>query len=353
MKDVEPLLRPGAPEIQIVYDRNQVVRFGLNLQSVADQVKAMVQGTEATLFNLKDRRIPIIVRLNEAGRDNVDSVRQLMVVPSTGESIKLSSVAEIIKGRGPSEIRRIDGSRTAVIQANLGAGSLSQAAQAINQNLAENIQWPPGMTYSITGQNQEWEESQGSLYLALGLSLFLVYVIMAAQFESLIQPLLIMVTIPMAFIGTFLGLWWMGVPISIVVILGMIMLAGIVVNNAIVLVDYSNQLRLRGMELKDAVLTASSVRLRPILMTTMTTLLGLVPMAIATGNGAEIRTPMAMAVMTGLLSSTLLTLLVIPSLYFLLIRLLQWLGMERDNTAIQVDDASINSLPAQENPFHV
>jgi HAE1 family hydrophobic/amphiphilic exporter-1 len=173
------------------------------------------------------------------------------------------------------------------------------------------------MDFQITGQNQEWERSRGSLYLALGLSLFLVYVIMASQFESLVQPLIIMFTIPMAFVGTAVCLYLLGINLSVVVFLGMIMLAGIVVNNAIVLVDYTNTLRGRGMELEAALVKAGSVRLRPILMTTATTVLGLLPMALGMGDGAEIRTPMAIAVISGLLTSTFLTLLIIPTIYYL------------------------------------
>ena len=173
------------------------------------------------------------------------------------------------------------------------------------------------MEFLITGQNKEWERSRTSLFLALGLSLFLVYVIMASQFESLIQPFIIMFTIPMAFVGTVLGLKFFGINVSVVVFLGMIMLAGIVVNNAIVLVDYTNTLRGRGIALKEAIIQAGCVRLRPILMTTATTVLGLLPMALGLGDGAEIRTPMAVAVICGLLTSTVLTLLVIPTIYYL------------------------------------
>jgi HAE1 family hydrophobic/amphiphilic exporter-1 len=161
--------------------------------------------------------------------------------------------------------------------------------------------------------------------LALALSVFLVYVIMAAQFESLLQPLVIMLTIPLAFVGTMLALSLLGISLSVVVFLGMIMLAGIVVNNAIVLVDYVNTLRQRGLPREQAIVTAGSVRLRPILMTTATTVLGLLPMAFGLGDGAEIRTPMAIAVIGGLVTSTLLTLLVIPSVYDMLERLREWL----------------------------
>ena len=229
----------------------------------------------------------------------------------------MNSIAELSVGEGPSEIRRIDGNRVALVQANIGGGSLGAAVGEVERLLEQGLEWPDYMDYVITGQNREWERSRSSLFLALGLSLFLVYVIMASQFESLFQPLIIMFTIPMAFVGTVLGLKLLGINLSVVVFLGLIMLAGIVVNNAIVLVDYTNTLRARGMELKDAIVKAGHVRLRPILMTTATTVLGLFPMALGLGEGAEIRTPMAVAVICGLLTSTFLTLLIIPTIYYL------------------------------------
>jgi hydrophobic/amphiphilic exporter-1 (mainly G- bacteria), HAE1 family len=180
------------------------------------------------------------------------------------------------------------------------------------------VTWPADLRYRITGQNEEWQRSEGSLYLALGLSLFLVYVIMAAQFESLLQPLIIMVSIPLAFFGSLLGLMLLGVNVSIVVFLGLILLAGIVVNNAIVLIDYANTLKRRGLDRREAIIRAGTVRLRPILMTTATTVLGLLPMALGLGDGAEIRTPMALTVIFGLASSTVLTLVIIPLVYYLL-----------------------------------
>ena len=187
------------------------------------------------------------------------------------------------------------------------------------------IEWPADMSFLISGQNEEWQRSRDSLYLALALSLFLVYVIMAAQFESLIHPLVIMVTIPLAFLGTVVALKALGMNLSIVVFLGMIMLAGIVVNNAIVLVDYINTLRKRGIPRDEAIVKAGAVRLRPILMTTATTVLGLAPMAFGLGDGAEIRAPMAVAVISGLISSTALTLIVIPTVYSLMDKLVSGL----------------------------
>ncbi len=241
--------------------------------------------------------------------------------PGSSNPLPLNTVASLSVGEGPSEIRRIDGNRVALVQANIGGRSLGAAVDEVNRILKERIEWPDSLSYLITGQNQEWQRSRSSLYLALGLSVFLVYVIMASQFESLWQPFIIMVTIPLAFVGSVIGLHWMGMNVSVVVFLGLIMLAGIVVNNAIVLVDYTNTLRSRGMDLREAVIEACRVRLRPILMTTATTVLGLFPLALGLGEGAEIRAPMAVTVIGGLLSSTLLTLVTIPTLYYLLGRL--------------------------------
>lgn len=321
LADVETTLRSGAPEIQIAYDRDRLAVYGLNLQTVARQVRDMVKGFEASRFNLKDRRIPIMVRLEESDRAQLDDIARLVINPGSAHPIPLSAIAQLELGEGPSEIRRIDGQRVALIQANLASGSLGSAVRAIDQTLRAGMDWPAGMQFAITGQNEEWQRSQNSLYLALGLSLFLVYVIMAAQFESLIQPLIIMLTVPMAFAGSVLGLWLLGVNVSIVVFLGLIVLAGIAVNNAIVLIDYANNLKLRGMNRREAILTAGAVRLRPILMTTGTTVLGLLPMALGLGDGAEIRTPMALTVIFGLVSSTLLTLVIIPLAYYLVDRL--------------------------------
>ncbi len=317
LADVESSLVSGAPEVEIVYDRDLLARYGLDLRAVAEQVRDQVKGYEATKYNLRDRRIPIIVRLAGPDRESVEDVRDLVVNPGGDRPIPLSAVAAVRLGEGPSEVRRIDGQRVAVVSANLGSGSLGEAVAAIDRKLSATIDWPADMTYFVAGQNEEWERSRGSLYLALALSIFLVYVIMAAQFESLLQPFVIMFTIPLAFFGTLVALWALGISLSIVVFLGMIMLAGIVVNNAIVLVDYVNTLRARGLAREEALVTAGSVRLRPILMTTATTVLGLLPMALGLGDGAELRTPMAVAVISGLITSTALTLVVIPVIYSL------------------------------------
>jgi len=318
LADVETSLRVGAPEVQIEYDREQLARYGLNIESVAARVRDAVKGAEASLYNLGDRRIPIVVRYREADRREVTHIADFLVNPGGERPISLDAVAEVTLAEGPSEVRRIDGRRVALLSANLGSGSLGASVTQLEAALEREIDWPSDMTFFITGQNQEWQRSRSSLLLALALSIFLVYVIMAAQFESLLQPLIIMFTIPLAFFGTVVALRLLDISLSVVVFLGMIMLAGIVVNNAIVLVDYINTLRRRGLDRVEAVVTAGTVRLRPILMTTATTVLGLLPMALGFGDGAEIRTPMAITVISGLLASTALTLVIIPSLYLVL-----------------------------------
>ena len=323
LADVETTLRSGAPEVQITYDRARLARYDLNIGQVAELVRDLIKGSEATRFNMKDRRIPIIARLGEEDRQEIEDIGNLTVNPGEPQSIPLRAVADYQIGEGPSEIRRIDGKRVALIQANLGKASLGTAVKTISDTLNKSIKWPMDMNFFISGQSEEWQRSQNSLLLAMGLSIFLVYVIMASQFESLIQPFIIMFAVPLAFVGSVVGLIVTQTSLSIVVFLGLIMLVGIVVNNAIVLVDYTNLLRTRGKSSREAILTACSVRLRPILMTTATTVLGLLPMAIGLGDGAEIRTPMAIAVIFGLISSTILTLIVVPTVYHLLDRKVQ------------------------------
>ncbi|MDJ0841100.1 MAG: efflux RND transporter permease subunit [Acidobacteriota bacterium] len=317
LADVEASLKAGAPEVQVIYDRDKINQLGLNIGQVARQVRDMVKGNEATRFNMKDRRVPIVVRLEQSDRDRLEDIGRLAVNPGSDRPVPLSAVAELVIGEGPSEVRRVDGRRVALVNANLAGASLGTAVQNIQSALQREIDWPADMSFNIAGQSEEWDNSRNSLWLAMALSIFLVYVIMAAQFESLVQPLIIMFTIPLAFFGSVLGLKALSINLSVVVFLGMIMLAGIVVNNAIVLVDYINTLRRRGLEVFEAIVTAGKVRLRPILMTTTTTVLGLMPMALGLGDGAEIRTPMAISVVCGLITSTFLTLLVVPTIYLL------------------------------------
>jgi HAE1 family hydrophobic/amphiphilic exporter-1 len=259
------------------------------------------------------------VRLRESDRESIDDLRRLVVNPGAAVPIPLEAVADIEVREGPAEIRRVDQQRTAVISANISGRDLRSVSGDILQIL-RNTDMPIDFTYNLAGQNKEMETSLNSLKLALALAIFLVYIVMAAQFESMLHPFVIMFTIPLAMIGVILSLFVFNISLSVMVFLGMIILAGIVVNNAIVLVDYINTLRARGLEKMTAIVEAGKVRLRPIMMTTLTTVLGLLPMALGLGDGAEIRTPMAITVIVGLISSTMLTLVIIPTVYLLVDR---------------------------------
>ncbi len=312
--DVKSTFSMGNPEIRVNYDRERVASLGLNVQQIASLVRNKVLGDVATEFRQGDRRIDIRVRVSEDDRASVDDLKRLVINPGNPRPIPLIAVADIVRDRGPARIWRVDQQRSAKISANVVDRDLGGAVDDIRTELA-GLTIPDNMHLSITGQNKEMEESQSSLIFALLLAIFLVYIVMASQFESLLHPFVIMFTVPLAGIGVILLLWIMNISLSIVVYLGMIMLTGIVVNNAIVLVDYINRLRRRGLLLHDAIIQAGKVRMRPILMTTATTVLALIPMSLGLGEGAEIRTPMALTVIAGLLSSTILTLIVIPTVY--------------------------------------
>ena len=231
-----------------------------------------------------------------------------------GKTVPLGAVADVHVARGPGDIRRIGQQRAAVVTANLSGRDLGSTADEIEAVLA-NMDMPPGTSVGLAGQNSELGDSFASLRFALLLAIFLVYLVLASQFESLLHPFVVMFSLPLALIGVVVALLVTFSSLSVMVLIGLVVLAGIVVNNAIVLVDYARQLRKQGMEKLDALVEAGSVRLRPILMTTLTTVLGLLPMAIGLGEGAELRTPLAITLMGGLIFATALTLIVIPVVY--------------------------------------
>lgn len=317
--DIKSSLQAGNPELQISYNRDRLAEYGLDLRAVAELVRNKVQGQVATEFRRQERQIDVFVRLNEADRLGVSEIERLIINPGSEVPIRLSAVADIRIDEGPSEIRRINQERAALLTANVRGADLASVSAGISTVLG-SMEFPEGFGYLISGQNAEMQTSTDSLILALSLALFLVYIVMASQFESLVHPFIIMFTVPLAVIGAAVALWVLGMSLSITVFIGLIMLAGIVVNNAIVLVDYINHLRKTGLDKYDAIIQAGSVRLRPIIMTTTTTVLGLIPMAMGLGEGAEIRTPMAITVIFGLISSTVLTLVVIPTVYMLVDR---------------------------------
>ena len=317
--DIRTTVERGNPEVQIVFDQERAAALGLAVRDIADVVVANVRGELATRYTWRDKKIDVLVRSVEPRRSSIDEIRSLIVNPSAARPVTLDAVADVSIAMGPAEIRRVAQERVAVITADLGFGDLGAAA-AEAREIVSGIPMPDGVTATVSGQSEEMQASFTSMQFALLLAVFLVYLVMASQFESLIHPFVILFTIPLALVGAVLALFVTGTTINIVALIGVIMLAGIVVNNAIVLVDLINQLRAAGHSRLDAIYEAGEARLRPILMTSLTTALGLLPMALGFGEGAEVRAPMAITVIGGLVVSTLLTLVVIPVVYSLLDR---------------------------------
>ena len=314
--DVKSSAEEGQPEIQVVFDRQRVAELGTTIQAIGGVLRNKLRGDVATALTRKDRKIDIRVRAIEDERKDVADLKRMNVgPPSYPVPVPLEAVAEVRLVVGAAEIRRRDQERVAVVGGNLSGRDLGGVVRDIEVAVA-GISLPEGFDISVGGQKEEMVRSFDSMKFALFLAVFLVYLVMASQFESLLHPLVILCTIPLGLVGSVLALMITGQTISVVVLIGLIMLAGIVVNNAIVLVDYINQLRRRdGMAKIDAVLRAGVLRFRPIIMTTTTTVLGLLPMALGLGEGAEIRAPMAITVIGGLIVSTLLTLILIPIVY--------------------------------------
>lgn len=317
--DVRSTVEEGNPEIQIMFDQERAARLGLIVRDIADTVVAKVRGEVATRYTWRDKKIDVLVRSVDTRDSSLREIENLIVNPESSRPIPLKAVADIRIAAGPSEIRRADQSRVAIVSANIAYGDLASATDEIRDVLG-TVAMGAGVTATIAGQSAEMQDSFRSMMFTLAMAIFLVYLVMASQFESLLHPFVILFTIPLALVGAIWALWLTGTTLSVVAFIGLIMLAGIVVNNAIVLVDLINQLRRAGQECHAAIMEAGHARLRPILMTTLTTTLGLLPMALGFGEGAEVRTPMAITVIGGLVVSTLLTLLVIPVVYSLLDR---------------------------------
>ena len=317
--DVKSTVEQGYPEIQIVFDHDRAAALGLTSRQIADAVVNKVRGNVATRYSFRDRKIDVLVRVAESERSSVDDIRRLIVNPGSGAPVELGSVAEVVSTTGPSEIHRADQRRVALVSANLRDIDLGTAITEVQQMVAAN---PLGaeVDMRIGGQGEELGESVRSLLFAFGLAVFLVYLVMASQFESLLHPFVILFTIPLAMVGAIGALLLTGSPISVVVFIGLILLVGLVVKNAIILIDKVNQLREAGMPKREALVDGARSRLRPIMMTMLTAVFGFMPLALAFGEGAEVRSPMAVTVIGGLLVSTLLTLVVIPVVYDLLDR---------------------------------
>ncbi|ADO77944.1 efflux RND transporter permease subunit [Halanaerobium praevalens] len=316
LREIEDSFTEGQPEYQINVNRSIASRFGLNVSQIANTVRSAIDGTTATRYEIAGDEYDIRVRLEEDQIEKMSQVSELNIQTSSGEMIPLSRLADLEITEGPVEILRKDQERYSEITADIHGVDLGTVMGQIQSRLAK-VELPDGYRFSYEGEFEDMQESFSSLGMAFGLAIILIYMVMASQFESLVHPFTIMFTIPLALIGVIFGMYITNSIVSVPSILGLITLAGIVVNNAIVMVDYINQLRRKGTDKIEAIITAGTVRLRPIMMTALTTILGLLPIAMGIGEGSESTQPMGIVIVSGLTFATFLTLFVIPIFYSL------------------------------------
>lgn len=313
-RDVKTSLSDAVPEVEIQVNKENAAIYGLTTSQIASAIRGGASGIIVAKYKDEGDELDIVVRATEDITESLSNLGQLDITTPSGINIPISQVADISIVKGPIQINREDQERVVTVTSQITGRDLRSISLDIEKEI-KNYEFPSGYSYKIGGENEQMIDAFKQLLLALILAIILIYMVMAAQFESLINPFIIMFTIPLAFGGGLLGLFITRKSFGVTAFIGIIMLAGIVVNNGIVLIDYINTLRQEGKERFEAITTAGPIRLRPILMTTLTTILGLVPLALGIGEGAEMQAPMAVVVITGLTLSTVLTLVFVPVLY--------------------------------------
>lgn len=312
--DVATTVDPEKLEVQVIVDKEKASQMALNTAMVGMQVRQNLYGAESGDFSEDGNDYGIVVQYAPEHRNEVNKLKEMQVSNLLGQQIPLSAIADIVESLGPLEIQRQSQQRYVKTTADLNGVSLGEATKTA-QEIIDNTEIPDGISVEIGGQVNDQKSSFSSLFLIFFLGIALVYMVMAAQFESMKDPFIILFAIPFTLVGVILAFFVTGITLSVTTFIGLIMLVGIVVNNGIVLVDYTNMLRKRNYPLRDAVMEAGRSRLRPVLMTSLTTILGMLPMAVSNGMGREMYAPLGITIIGGLLVSTLVTLLLVPAMY--------------------------------------
>jgi len=316
LTDIDTTFKPGKPELQIHLDPAKVGNLGYTNSQIASSVRALINGDTATTFRKDGKDTDVVVRLKPGDRVGIEAIRGL-TIPTQSGSVPLSTLGTVELTGGPTSIRRYDRQNQILIGANVQGRNVSEVQQELAAGIKQ-LNLPPDIKVSFVGFAQSQNEGFTSLFIAMGLSILFVYMVLASQFGSFLQPLVIMLAMPFSFIGAFLALRLTGIELSIFGMIGLIMLLGLVVKNSILMVDFTNRLISAGMEKNLALGRAGAIRLRPILMTTIALVVGSLPSAIGLGEGAEIRRALSVVVIGGLITSMFLTLLVVPTAYSLL-----------------------------------
>jgi HAE1 family hydrophobic/amphiphilic exporter-1 len=328
LTDLKIRWRKGRPEWKIVVDKEKAAYFGLTTQEVSEILHTQTRGLRATLFHSEARQIEVIGRLQLADRQSIEQIKKLVIVLSDGRKIYLEQIANFVADTGPGKIWRRNKSRMIQVSANRGKFAFGTAVEKIKDSI-KNVEFPKDYYYRFGENYQRMLENQSQLSFVLVLVLILTFLILAALFASYSQPFIIMATVPLAIIGTVFALLITRKPINVGVLMGFIILGGIVVNNAIIMVDHMNTLKARGYKLLKVIIQGAVDRLRPVLMTSTTTVLGLVPLAMDRSEESTLWSPLAITVIGGMLTSTFLTLFVVPSIYLFFE---ETLGRKRKNT---------------------
>ncbi len=312
--DLDNSLRSGKPEFQYHMKRENLARFGVTAAEIGAMIRTIVDGSKATAFRDGEDEIDVYVRFNRADRSDPEKLLTYGYPLRDGRVIPLSEFVELVRTVGPSQINRQDRTRQAIINSNIEKRSLGDVFSDIKAKIAD-YKLPPGYTLKYEGQVSQNKESFGTLYLALALAILFVYMVLASQFNSFLHPFTIMLALPFAVIGGFFGLLFAHRPFDMLAFIGLIMLMGLVTKNSILLVDFTNRIRRTGKSIHEALLIAGPIRLRPILMTTLAMIFGMIPTALGWGPSAEFRVALGVVVIGGLISSTLLTLIIVPVAY--------------------------------------
>jgi HAE1 family hydrophobic/amphiphilic exporter-1 len=307
-------LEDNRPELQIAIDRSKAATFGFPVSRILQVINTNIEGTVASKYREGGDEFDILVRLREDDRAGLEDILNISITGPADKEIPLKGFTTIIEGKGPTRIDRRNQERLITVMAGIQGRDLGHIVQDIREKIAD-LRVPPNFRLFFASEYEQQKEAFGGLMFAIVLAIVLVYMVMASQFESLTEPFVIMFTVPFASIGVIIVLLLLNMNVTIPVFIGGVLLIGIVVNNGIVMIDYINRLRKRGNPLTEAILIGARRRLRPIMMTTLTTCLALVPMALGFGEGSEMNAPMARVVIGGMLVSALFTTFFVPTLY--------------------------------------
>ena len=303
------------PEYKVEFDREKLALNGLNVTTAAGYLRNRINGATASNYREEGDEYDILVRYAKEFRSSLEDIENIVIYNSAGRGVKIREVGKVIESESPPTIERKDRQRVVTVSCVATPGFAVSELVADVQSIMKDVDLPAGMSYQFGGTYESQGETFLEMFTLLIMIVILVFMVMAAQFESLTYPFVIMFAIPFALIGVLIGLWITNTPLNVMAFLGVLMLVGIVVNNGIVLIDYIILCRERGMNIIQAVVTSGKSRLRPILMTTLTTVLGMIPMAVGNGTGAEMWNSLGMAVAWGLSFSTVITLILVPTIY--------------------------------------